>query len=270
MIILEGKDCQGRIAWQGSVFPNDELVAAAVDIDDFDRLVAGEVFPEPGDKNIHAPGVKDGIAAPDELEGQAPFQDAIRVEAEETQQLGLLGRQLAGPVLDTQRLPLVVEDVRPKAEYPAFPGILFPHLASPEDRSKAEDKFLEIEGLGDIVVPPDSETFDTVFLERLGREEDEGNAGRNPSDFAAQGEAVLFGKHDVDETKVKGLLKEDAERLLSVAAESDVISMHAERFLDEEAEVTVVLDQENPGKKLFPAAVFPGSHFRDSIFITAF
>jgi hypothetical protein len=250
------------------VSTKDELISAAVNVQDFDRRIFTEVFPELGDEDIHAPGVEDGIAAPNKLEGQAPFQHAVGMETEQTQEFGFLGCQLTGPVFDAQGLFLIIERVQAQTESAVLTRIFPPDLASPEDCSNAEDKFLETEGFRDIVVSADSETFDPIFLERLGGEEYHRDVRMNPADVAAEGESILLGKHDVDETKVEDIIEEDPERFLSITAKSHIESPGAERFLKEEAEVVVVLDQENPGKERHRAAIVPGHHLHLSIFIS--
>jgi hypothetical protein len=92
----------------------------------------------------------------------------------------------------------------------------------------------------------------------------------DPADVAAEAETVLLGEHDVDEAEVEGVIEDYAQCLLSVAAEGHVVSVHAERFLEEEAEVVVVLDQKNPRKESFRSAVFPGCHFPLAVFISSF
>jgi hypothetical protein len=184
------------------------------------------------------------------------------LEAEKAQQFAFLGGEPADPLADSQGLFLVVEGVLPQVEFLAFRGVLFPGFAPAKDRSNAEDEFLEVEGLGDIVIPADLKTLDPVFLEGLGREEDERHAGTKPPDFTCQGEAVFFGEHDVNEAEVEGVIEESTEGFLPVAAESDLEPLQAERFLKEEAQVAVVLNQENPGKESFSSDALPGGHFR--------
>jgi hypothetical protein len=246
----------------------DELITAAVNVQDFDRRIFDQVLPELGNEDIHAPGVEDGIAAPNKLEGQAPFQHVVGMETEQTQEFGFLGCQFPALVLDAQGLFLIIERVQAQTEFSVLARIFSPRLASPEDRSHAEDKLLETEGLRDIIVSADSEAFDPIFLERPGGEEYHRNVRMDPTDVAAESESILLGKHDVDQTEVEDIIEEDTERFLSITAKSHIESLRAERFLKEEAEVVVVLDQENPGKERYRTALFPGHHHHLSIFIS--
>ena len=67
-------------------FGGDELVAFAVDVDDFDCGVFTQVLAELGDVDVHAAGVEVVVVDPDCFERLVAFEDFVDVGAEEAEE----------------------------------------------------------------------------------------------------------------------------------------------------------------------------------------
>ena len=63
--------------------------------------------------------------------------------------------------------------------------------------------------------------------------------------FAADGESVFFGEHDVEDDDVIGIEPGQVHGLLAVAADVDGVLLFLEPFLQESADFPVILDDQD-------------------------
>ena len=87
----------------------DKLVSLAVDIDNLDLRIVLQVLAQLSDINVHRAGVEVVIVDPDGLQGKVALQDLVRVAAQQSQQLVLLGGELGLLLAYLQQLLLGVE-----------------------------------------------------------------------------------------------------------------------------------------------------------------
>jgi hypothetical protein len=74
-----------------------------------------------------------------------------------------------------------------------------------EEGADAGEEFLEREGFDEVVVGAAVEAVDAVVDVAFGGEEEDGEVFSAFAEFAAEGEAVEAGHHDIQEDEVEGL-----------------------------------------------------------------
>lgn len=170
---------------------SDELIAFAVDIDDFDRRVILEVLAELGDVHVHRAGVEIVIVNPYGLEREVAFEYFVDVCTQQAQKFAFLCGKLGDFVIDHKHLLLCVECEL--ADFVHRDFLAFLAFDTAQYGFDAEHQFFHGEWFGDVVVGTDFEAFEYVVFERLGGEEYDGDFGVDRTDFLCESESVLFG-----------------------------------------------------------------------------
>ncbi len=67
-------------------FGGDELLALAVDVDDFDRRIIFEVHTPLGDIHVHASCIEVVVINPDSLKREISFENLIHMSAKEAKE----------------------------------------------------------------------------------------------------------------------------------------------------------------------------------------
>ena len=247
------------------LFLGDELVALAVDVDDFDLFVHAQVLTQLGDVDVHGAGVEVVVVDPDLFECEIALEDFVHVRAEQAEEFAFLGGELlrcfavlhfrfkfradalsvgfvAAGVAENLLLRVegvVLTDVVERA------FAVFLALYATENGVDAEGELFHGEGLGEVVVSTYAEAFEYIFFERFGGEEDDGHFGVGQADLFGQGEAVLLGHHHVEDTEIVFAAEKFAVALFAVVAEHGVVAFGQKIFAEEHAEVLVVLAEED-------------------------
>ena len=118
-------------------------------------------------------------------------------------------------------------------------------LNATKDRLDAEGEFFHRERLREVVVGADFESLEDIFFECFGREEDDRHFGIRETDLLCQGETILLGHHNVENTEVIFAAEKFTVSLFAVVAKHGVIAFCQEIFAEEHAEILVVLAEED-------------------------
>ena len=119
--------------------------------------------------------------------------------------------------------------------------------AAAEHRAQAQDEFVGLERLGEVVVGAGLEAGDAIFGRAPGGEQQDRHVGALGAQRAGEGEAGLAGHHDVEDQQV-GL--DDAELVAGLggmAGGGDPEALLDEIAREEGAETDVVVDDEDVG-----------------------
>ena len=195
----------------------DELVALAVDVDDFDLRIVFQVLAQLGDIDVHRAGVEVVVVDPDGFQGEVALQDFVGMRAEQRKEFVFLRGELAVFVADGKQLLLGVESEFSDVVEGAF--LVFLSTYATQNSLNAEHELFHREGLGDVVVGTDFEAFDDVVLLRLCRQEDDGHFGVGLADFLGQRKTVFLRHHHVEHADVELTLQEGLEACLAVGTE---------------------------------------------------
>src|SRR5918997_2823205 len=177
-----------------------DLLAQVADVDVHRALVAELVAPHPPQQRAtreHPPGAR------------GERHQKLELGVGEVHLLAAHGYPAAGEV-DAQ--PVVVELVGALARGDGRPA----HYGS-----HAGDELAHGERLGDVVVGPELEPDDPVYLVVLGGEHDDGHVALRPDAPAHLG-AVELGEHDVQDDEVRLVALESLQGLLAVADGMDL------------------------------------------------
>ena len=119
--------------------------------------------------------------------------------------------------------------------------------AAAEHGAEAEDEFVGLEGLGEVIVGAGFEAGDAVLGGAAGGEQEDRHVGALGAEGAGEGEAGFAGHHDVEHEQV-GL--DDAQLVAGfggVAGGGDAEALLGEVAGEQGAEADVVVDDEDVG-----------------------
>ena len=118
--------------------------------------------------------------------------------------------------------------------------------AAAQQRAQAGEQLLALERLDEVVVGADVQALDAA-VERVARGEHEDRhvavGAQAPGDL----DAVELGQAEVEDDHVGHERDGLVERGLAVAGEAHLVALHAQRALQGQGDVLVVLDDEHPG-----------------------
>ena len=202
-----------------------------------------EVLAQLGDIDIHGTRIEVVVVYPDGLECQFALQHLVGMLAEEREELALLGGEFGLLITPHEELVLGVEGEGSELVSQRALGLLATYAA--QDGLHAEHQFVHTEGLGDVVVSPNLEALEDVFLEVLGGEEHDGDFGIEEPHLTRQLEAILAGHHDIKHTEVVMPLAEGTVALFAIQTEVGLIVLGLQVFAQQHAQALVVLTEEN-------------------------
>ena len=158
---------------------------------------------------------------------------------QQAQQLALLGGEVVAAVIGEEHLTLCVE-----GEFADFVNghfLTLLALDAAQNGLDAHDQLLHAEGLGDVVVGTDFETFEDILLEGFGCEEDDGHIAVDGTDFLSQLVAVFLGHHHVKQADVILAFKESLVTGLAIGKQFGFKALVLEVLTGEGSQILVVL-----------------------------
>src|SRR5918998_543739 len=172
-----------------------DLLAEVADVDVHRALVAELVAPHPPEQRA---------ARENPARARGEGHEELELGVGEIHLLAPYGDPAAGEV-DAE--PIVVELVGALARRDGGPA---------HDRPHARDQLTHCERLGDVVVCPQLQPHDPVYLVVLGRQHDDGHVALG-ADPTADLRAIELWEHDVEDDEVRLVGLEGLEGLLTVA-----------------------------------------------------
>src|SRR5262249_1660006 len=230
-----------------------EPVANPADSIDSRRWQLGqdEFSAQPGEMDVHRPGLDEAVAAPDHVEQLVAAEDAARRSRENGEQLELLGRQLDGAALHPH-LEAVPIDLKLAGLDESALGVFLGAHAAARDGPNARAELAWREGLGDVVVGAELEAEHLVtFLDAPGHH-DHGDRARlriflqSPADLPT----VEVRHHDVDQHDVGVGFAHALERLGARAGREHFPALFDQVVADQLGNVGLVLHHEHTASAL--------------------
>jgi hypothetical protein len=120
-------------------------------------------------------------------------------------------------------------------------------LLTAQNGLDAEQQFLGIEGLGDVVVSAHFEALQNIFFHASGRQKNDRDIGVLFADFPRQGKAVFFRHHHIEDAQVEKSVAKRHGAFFAVGCGGQQVSVHFEVRAQHFSEVGIVLDQQNSG-----------------------
>lgn len=221
----------------------DELVALAVNVDDFNIGILLEVLAELRDVHVHGASVEVVVVDPNFLKSVVALKNFVGVSSEQTEEFAFLGGELARFSITREGLLLGVEGVGTNL-VDGFLTVLLALYAT-QDGLNAEGQFLHGERLSQIVVGAKLEAFKDILLQGLGGKEHDGHFCVAHAHLFGQRETIFLGHHHVENTEVKLAVHKLAVAFFTVGAEGGIVAFGLEIFAKQHAEVFVVFAKEN-------------------------
>jgi len=122
-------------------------------------------------------------------------------------------------------------------------------LGAPQDRTDPGQQFPGVEGLGQVVVGPDFEPYDSINLVAPRREDDNGQL-RGAAQASGTGKAILAWKHQVQNYQVRPYLSQKGVHACAIRYAVDLEPFLFQVLYDQIPQAIVVIDDQN---------AFPGS-----------
>ena len=116
---------------------------------------------------------------------------------------------------------------------------------APQQGAQAGQQFLEVEGLGEVVVGAGIQAFHAVVHGAARGQHEDGGAKARAAKFPADGVAVLHRQHDVENHDVVLVDGGLVQGLFAVAGDIDGIGLFAEAFGDKSGDPGFVFDQQD-------------------------
>ncbi|MDZ7726952.1 MAG: hypothetical protein U5Q44_01450 [Dehalococcoidia bacterium] len=101
-----------------------------------------------------------------------------------------------------------------------------------------------MERLGEIVVTADFEARDDVAIAVQGRQEDDGDAGRDLPELRAGVESAAIGQHHIEHGKLRGFLPAEADSRPDFLEMDNLMAITFERVGDDVGVVLIVFYKE--------------------------
>ena len=206
-------------------------------VDDLDARFAFEILAELGDIDIHVAGIVETVVPPDLLEGIAAFKDVVFLVHQHLQQLCLARGNALLLALDGEGLAFFIE--QNAAQFDHLLRLLLLDRATQQGLNPGQEH-LNGEWLGDIVVAPNGEAFDQVFLQILGCQEYDGYFLVQLPYFLRQGEPVHERHHHVDDADVECVGAKRFVRNLAICGVVDLKSFRCEIGGEHFAQIHIV------------------------------
>jgi hypothetical protein len=163
-----------------------------------------ELLAETNDVRIDGAGVGEGFVAPDRIQNDVAFEDAVRVLKEERQQVVFGWREFERFALAGDHAPFEIDFGIGKTD-----GNVGIRRGTAEDSVDAREKFARTEGFDDIVVGADFEEKDFVHFLADGAEDDQWSLDAGGAELLADLNAAHAGEAEVDEDQI-GFMDESA------------------------------------------------------------
>ena len=219
-------------------------VANALDGGDDARVggVAFDLVAEVGDGDVHGAGFGVGAEAPDLFEKLGAGNGAGLVAVEPAEDAAFargegngLPAALGGAMAEIEVAAVGADGFRLGGDglEPAGEGV------------NAGKQFAGAEGLGDIVVGADLEAADFVFLGAAGGEHEDGEAGAGLAEALADGEAVEFGQHEVENDEIQRGIEATFGGGQAVGGDVHLVTGAAEKVHQPGAKDRFVFDNED-------------------------
>src|SRR5271157_4075085 len=116
----------------------------------------------------------------------------------------------------------------------------------PQQGAQAGQQFLEVEGLGKVVVGPGIEALNAIVHGAARGQHEDGSAKARTAQFPADGVAVLHRQHDVENHDIVLVDGGLIQGLFAVAGDIDGVGLFAEAFGDEAGDSGFVFNQQDP------------------------
>ena len=120
-------------------------------------------------------------------------------------------------------------------------------IKATEESAHAGIEFGEAEGFDEVVVGSGVESVHAVGDEAAGGEHEDGDGVLALADLAADGEAVEFGEHEVEEDEVGGFFEGEGEALFAVGGGDHAMSFCFEGVGEADAQGGFVFDEKDAG-----------------------
>ena len=225
-----------------------ELEAYAVNVDDFDGGIGLEVFSEFGDVDVHAACGEVGVVLPDFLEGGVAVDELVEVDGEDAEEVTFFGCETLDVVADGEGLMDEVESEVADFE-DVFVRAVFVEGAA-HGGVEASEEFFHGEGLGDVVVGADFETFEFVFFKVFGGEEDDGDFFVDFSNILSDSETVFEGHHDIKDAGIDVFGIEEGGGVVAVFSPDDGVAFLGEIGFEDGTQIGVVFSNQKFNSKI--------------------
>ena len=165
------------------------------------------------------------------------------MSTEKAEEFGFLSGELGDFVADEEHLLLGIESEFSDLIHGYFLAFLAFHAA--QDGLDTEHELFHGEGLCDVVVGTDLESFENIVLKRFSSKENDGYFGVDGTDFLREGKTVFLGHHHVENADIVLSFEESLVSGFAVDKEVGVAAFGLEILAKEHAEVFVVFAEKN-------------------------
>src|ERR1700736_1230901 len=117
---------------------------------------------------------------------------------------------------------------------------------APQQRAQPREDFLDMEGLGDVIVSPGVETLNFVAPTVAGSQNQHRHGAAGPAPFTEHGSTVLFGQAQIQDNGIVRFGVAQEPSFFTIEGAVDGIARVRKRGGDLAVEVLVILDDEQP------------------------
>ena len=224
----------------GSAFGEEAVADPWFSLDVFPGRVALEFFAELADEDAEVFRLLGGLCAPDRGEKNAVSEDLAGVAREEQEQVEFFGGEVHGAAGDADGVRGGIDD-----KIADLDGAVAGALGSAAEMSTdAGKEFLDVEGLGDVVVGSGIEGFDLgVFLIADGEDDDRGTI--LAANGAAEIDAGHAGHHEVGDDEVRIPFLEEAHGFFGIVHGAHVVALCGKRGAEYASDLKFVVHYKN-------------------------
>ena len=163
--------------------------------------------------------------------------------AEQAEQFAFLGGEFFGLIVGNEHLFLGIESEFANLIHGHFFALFALHAS--QNSFNAHHQFLHAEGFGDIVVGTDFKSFQNVFFQGFGSEENDRHLAIDGAHFLSQLEAVFFRHHNVEYTNVVFPFQKSFVATFAICIQIGIEALCLQIFSGEHAKIFIVFAQQN-------------------------
>src|SRR5574344_1429044 len=225
------------------ILRSNQLITFSMDMYNLYLVVIFQMLTQFGDIHIHRTGIDVVVVYPDGFQSKVTLKYLIGMTAKQSQQLVFFRGQFGLFFTDAEELFLCIEYKATDMIYRPLLVLLATYTA--QDSLYTEHKFFHREWFGDIVVCTYLKTFEDIFFQRLGCQEDNRDFGVSLSDFLCECETIFLWHHHIKHTDVELRFEESLIAFFAICTKFCYITFCCQILAKQHAQVLIVFTKKN-------------------------